>query len=395
MDFRIQASSPWRVWRHRSSEMALTMMLTSETPIEDTDRSAWTYGWVVSALVHILLAGGIFLSFAQERMVERRESFQWTVQLVGPPSSESPNQPLSPERAESNRTATRDRGAVDSRRVERPIERVVLRSRPVVEEPRGIERPIMPRVAVQRVVSEPTQLEVRETAQVTVMEKKWGTVLEKVSQVVPSAVERELPSAIQHPESSSNETLDEGDLPPAGLAIPADRAIRPHAVSAGIVDHDAGSGVASDGELIASGEHSPEGSAPAEELSATVSSEQPQPQSSADGMHRGMSPAAGSQGASAQPEYGWVARAIRARIEEVKRYSQDAKRNEWEGQVVLTASVQADGQIVDIQVRTSSGNAGLDENARAIVAEASPLHLPQPLGVARIRLRIPLQFGLE
>lgn len=371
------------------------MMLTSKTFIEATRRSAWIYGWVVSALVHVFLVAGIFFALAQERIVEVKEAFRWNVQVVGQASLESPNQPLSPERAELNRTATRDRGAVDSRSVERPLERVVARSHPVVEEPRGIERPIMPRVAVQPVVSEPTQLEVPETAQVTVMEKKWGTVLETVAQVVPSAVERDLPSAIQRPESSSNETLDEGDLPPAGLAIPADMAIRPHAVSAGIVDHDAGSGVASDGELIASGEHSPEGSAPAEELSATVSSEQPQPQSSADGMHRGMSSAAGSQGASAQPEYGWVARAIRARIEEVKRYSQDAKRNEWEGQVVLTASVQADGQIVEIQVRTSSGNAGLDENARAIVAEASPVPLPQPLGVARIRLRIPLQFGLE
>lgn len=371
------------------------MMLMNETRTEDAGRSACIRGWVVSALVHLLLAGAIFMGLAPERMVERREAFQWTVQLTGRPPSDSSNRPLAPERDESNRTTMPNREEVTGRRVEPSIGRVVVRSRPVFEEPRVIERAIAPRVAVQRVVSEPAQLEVREAAQVTVMQKNWGTVSAEVARVVPSAIEGELPSAIQRPDSSSHEAPDEGDLPPAGLATPADMAIRPHAVSAGIVDHDAGSGAALDGELIASGEHSAERSAPADGLSATVSSEQTQSQSSADGVQRGMSPAAGSQGASAQPEYGWVARAIRARIEEVKRYSQDAKRNEWEGQVVLTASVQSDGQIVEIQVRTSSGNAGLDENARAIVAEASPLRLPQPLGVARIRLRIPLQFGLE
>lgn len=371
------------------------MMLTSETPIEDTGRSAWIYGWGVSALVHILLAGGIFLSFAQERMVEKREAFQWTVQVVGPAARISPDPSLLPKRAESNRTATRDGGAGDSRRVERPIERPVARSRPVVEGPKVVERVIPPRRTMQPIVSEPVQREVRETAQVTVMDKEPEAVLAEVARVVPSAIERELPSVIRRPDSSSNEASDEGDLPPAGLAAPADTAIRPQAVSAGVVDHDAGAGAASDAELIASGEHSPEGSAPAGELSATVSSGHTQTEPSANGGQQGLSLADGSQGPSTQPEYGWVARVIRARIEEVKRYSLDAKRNEWEGRVVLTASVQADGRIIDIQVRISSGNAGLDENARAIIAEASPLRLPQSLGVARVRLRIPIQFGLE
>jgi TonB family protein len=304
------------------------MMLTSETPIEDTGRSAWTYGWVVSALVHLLLAGAIFMGLAPERMVERRESFQWTVQLIGRTPSDSSALPPSPGRTESNPSTRPDRRALEGRKAVRPIERGVAHRRPVFEAPSVVERANPPHRTMQPVVSEP-----------------------------------------------------------------ADPAISLQAESAGVADDHAGSGA--DTEWIASGDSSLKVSVPADEASARVSSEQTQPQSSVNGAQRGTSSSSGSQGASTQPEYGWVARAIRVRIEEVKRYSPEAKRNEWEGQVVLTASVQADGQIVDIQVRTSSGNAGLDENARAIVAEASPLHLPQPLGVARIRLRIPLQFGLE
>lgn len=268
------------------------------------------------------------MGLAPERMVERRESFQWTVQLIGRTPSDSSALPPSPGRTESNPSTRPDRRALEGRKAVRPIERGVAHRRPVFEAPSVVERANPPHRTMQPVVSEP-----------------------------------------------------------------ADPAISLQAESAGVADDHAGSGA--DTEWIASGDSSLKVSVPADEASARVSSEQTQPQSSANGAQRGTSSSSGSQGASTQPEYGWVARAIRVRIEEVKRYSPEAKRNEWEGQVVLTASVQADGQIVDIQVRTSSGNAGLDENARAIVAEASPLHLPQPLGVARIRLRIPLQFGLE
>ncbi|ULA68782.1 MAG: TonBC domain-containing protein [Nitrospira sp.] len=369
------------------------MMLTSETPIEDTGRSAWTYGWVVSALVHLLLAGAIFMGLAPERMVERRESFQWTVQLIGRTPSDSSTLPPSPRRTESNPSTRPDRRALDGRKAVRPIERGVAHRRPVFEAPSVVERVNPPHMTMQPVVSEPVQREVRDPVQMPVRQKVPGAVSQEVALVALSgASEQTSLPVIRRVDRSPDETSDKDPLA-AGLAEPADPAISLQAESAGVADDHAGSGA--DTEWIASGDSSLKVSVSADEASARVSSEQTQPQSSANGAQRGTSSSSGSQGASTQPEYGWVARAIRVRIEEVKRYSPEAKRNEWEGQVVLTASVQADGQIVDIQVRTSSGNAGLDENARAIVAEASPLHLPQPLGVARIRLRIPLQFGLE
>ena len=375
------------------------MMRTSGMRFDVKSRAAWGHGWAVSVVVHVFLVGGIFFGLAQERVVEVKEVFQWNVQVVGRASLESPVPPLSQKRAASTRMAAHDRAAGGSQGAARALERVVAQGGPVSEGPRGVEQVAVAQSTAQPVVSEPVQREVRETVHATVMQTEADLVAAEVARVVrPSAMERESPTIIRRPDGSStavSEASDAGDLPPAGLATSADTAVRPQAVSAGIADGRAGAGGGADAESVASGEHFSKETVAAGGRSVADLLAQGQSQEKTNGGQQGLPPPAGSRGSSNQPDYGWLARVLRARIEEVKRYSLDAKRNEWEGQVVLTVSVQADGQIVDILVRTSSGNAGLDENARAIVAEVSPLRLPQLLGVSRVRLRIPLRFGLE
>ncbi len=99
--------------------------------------------------------------------------------------------------------------------------------------------------------------------------------------------------------------------------------------------------------------------------------------------------------ATARSDYGWVGLALRARVEERKRYSVDARLNEWEGRAVVAADIVADGRIIESRVVESSGNPRLDEDARALVAGVSPLKLAQALEADRLTVKIPIVFGLR
>ena len=94
-------------------------------------------------------------------------------------------------------------------------------------------------------------------------------------------------------------------------------------------------------------------------------------------------------------DFGWVGLALRARVEERKRYSVDARLNEWEGRAVVAADIVTDGRIVDARIVESSGNPRLDEDARALVSSVSPLKLARALEADRLTVKIPIVFGLQ
>lgn len=102
-----------------------------------------------------------------------------------------------------------------------------------------------------------------------------------------------------------------------------------------------------------------------------------------------------SAGEAKRSDYGWLAAAIRARIEEIKRYSEQARSNGWEGRVVVATTVKADGRLMDIRVVESSGNGSLDEDAKQILRDTSPVVLSQPLEAAQVTVRVPIVFGLH
>lgn len=102
-----------------------------------------------------------------------------------------------------------------------------------------------------------------------------------------------------------------------------------------------------------------------------------------------------SVGDANRPDYGWLAAAIRARIEEIKWYSEQARANGWEGRVVVATTVQGDGRLMDIRVIESSGHGRLDEDAKQILRDASPMVLVQPLGAVHVTVKVPIVFGLH
>jgi TonB family protein len=86
---------------------------------------------------------------------------------------------------------------------------------------------------------------------------------------------------------------------------------------------------------------------------------------------------------------------IRKKIEERKRYPPWARRNGWQGRVVLDFAIRNDGHLKGVTVVVPSGHRILDEAAREAIEKANPY---PPLPVKEkdfLKLRIPIVFRLE
>jgi TonB family C-terminal domain len=96
-----------------------------------------------------------------------------------------------------------------------------------------------------------------------------------------------------------------------------------------------------------------------------------------------------------QADYGWLADMLFTEVERIKRYPSIAKGNHWQGSVVLQAVIRADGGISDIVVAQTSGHAALDQDAVALLEQASPVMLKHQLGQSQVIVQIPIGYRLE
>lgn len=94
-------------------------------------------------------------------------------------------------------------------------------------------------------------------------------------------------------------------------------------------------------------------------------------------------------------DYGWLASVLHERIQALRRYPAEARRQHWEGRVVVRAVVQEDGEVVDVQVVQSSGYSVLDEDALNVLRRVSPLRLTQSLGRPRVAIHLPIRYQLQ
>ncbi len=86
---------------------------------------------------------------------------------------------------------------------------------------------------------------------------------------------------------------------------------------------------------------------------------------------------------------------IRKKIAANKRYPSWARRNGWQGRVVLDFVISRDGHLKEVRVVMSSGYRILDEAAREAIERANPY---PPLPVKEkdfLELRLPMVFRLE
>lgn len=94
-------------------------------------------------------------------------------------------------------------------------------------------------------------------------------------------------------------------------------------------------------------------------------------------------------------DYGWLVEALWGRVEQLKHYPHLARLNRWEGKVILRAVIKDDGELLSVDVVSSSGHAILDKDAVEILRKASPLHLKHPLGKPQVMVQVPISYSLR
>ncbi|MDI6754720.1 MAG: energy transducer TonB [Thermodesulfobacteriota bacterium] len=88
-------------------------------------------------------------------------------------------------------------------------------------------------------------------------------------------------------------------------------------------------------------------------------------------------------------------RAVRLKIDKVKKYPQEALRKNWEGKVVLAFQINRQGEVNGLKLIQSSGHPVLDEEGKATLRRASPLPLPPLWEKENLELQIPILFSID
>jgi protein TonB len=82
-------------------------------------------------------------------------------------------------------------------------------------------------------------------------------------------------------------------------------------------------------------------------------------------------------------------------VEESKRYPASARVDRAEGKVVVKAVINEDWNLSEVEVFQSSGYPTLDKAAVETMRQAAPFHLPHPLGLPRMTIKIPMSYRLD
>ncbi|MDP1709141.1 MAG: energy transducer TonB [Gammaproteobacteria bacterium] len=98
---------------------------------------------------------------------------------------------------------------------------------------------------------------------------------------------------------------------------------------------------------------------------------------------------------SAVVDTGWLADLLWRRMEALKRYPYLARRNGWEGQVLIKAIIGADGRLLHAEIQQSSGHEALDQDALKVLRASTPLELEQNPSWQQAMLTIPVAYRLQ
>jgi len=100
-----------------------------------------------------------------------------------------------------------------------------------------------------------------------------------------------------------------------------------------------------------------------------------------------------SQPAGPPPDYIGL---IRARLEQVKRYPPEARRERQEGTVTMRFTLDRSGRVLSSHIQRSSGAVDLDEEATQMVDRAAPFPpFPRSLERSTLDLMVPIEFVLK
>ncbi|MEO5574367.1 MAG: TonB family protein [Gammaproteobacteria bacterium] len=98
---------------------------------------------------------------------------------------------------------------------------------------------------------------------------------------------------------------------------------------------------------------------------------------------------------SAVVDTGALADLLWRQMEALKRYPYLAKRNGWEGEVLIKAVIGADGHLLHAEIVKSSGHETLDQDALKVLRASTPLKLEQNPSWQQATLTIPVAYRLQ
>lgn len=88
-----------------------------------------------------------------------------------------------------------------------------------------------------------------------------------------------------------------------------------------------------------------------------------------------VAPAIASPAVNSSPDTGLLKDLLWRRVDTLKKYPVLARRNGWEGQVLLKVVLGGDGRLIRAEVQESSGHEALDQSALETLRAAMPLKL--------------------
>ena len=390
-------------------------------------------GWLVSVILHGVIVTTVVFGLGRNLVIEATEPVRLDLIVVErdepvPAAAETvvsgstSQKPLNRERLDRSSPPP----IVHTREASRP--RPLPQARDTVEPIRPIVRQILESQLVNREVEQQPDASSSEPGDWIRTERDLAAVQELrheqpevvvsdvttpiVSQVITQQV-TELETTSRNTEMRSRSVQDaansilDSDVNPDGSqrqkhvvqTVPGTVESPSQAPATGAADSTSAPDVDTDGEsrkhevraesgTVEVPSHAPEVSPPTQMGTSIV------PGGEKEGSVRNMASASPS-GKGAGPDYGWLKRLLWERINRIKHYSDEAFDKEWEGRVVMVVTVRADGRIDDVNVAESSGNRSLDREAVNLIARVSPLELDRALGAERVKLRVPISFGLE
>ncbi len=87
---------------------------------------------------------------------------------------------------------------------------------------------------------------------------------------------------------------------------------------------------------------------------------------------------------------------VRSRLAKFKKYPRRARRRHLEGSALLAFVVDREGRVIEHRIERSAGHRLLDSEARSLIERAAPFApIPANLNLARMHIRVPVEFSLD
>lgn len=312
-------------------------MTAAEPDHSGGQKEAHVKGWLLSIFLHGTVALAALLLVKQTHLSPRDEPFKWDVALMTPTESV---QPTVPSRDQTPAPSAQSTTSAPSPRTQQSVSAQTLPS--------------------------PQPL---------------------AHQTTPSIIEQPSSLVMTEPNPPQPTTPSQPTLHTTQPAEPVRHEIREPMVT------DASSIVNPDSESKAFSEEAAARATSLSTASAILEPIEPSGQTPAPPQMAAVSPL--PPNAQAKRDYGWLTEIISRRVEELRHYPASARLDTAEGKVVVKFVIHEDGSIGEAEIFQSSGRPDLDKAALETLRQATPLHLPRPLGKPRMTLKIPIKYYLD